>query len=491
MATVTLRPNATDFASNNSNVVGATSVHAALSDDSDASYVELPWGALVEVTLADLTMPSGALIKQVRSRLRARRIGTTDTSVFLTEGGTGTEHQWKPSVTTSIANHTGPWRTVKPSGGAWTDSVVDALLQRIYQGNDATLEAYEAYVDVEYNEQPVGTLTAPTGTYTNDSSPDAVWSYSDPESDPQTHYRLVIEPGDTSANAAPALDGTEEYDSGETSGSGTSATLPGLANGTYTVWLRVRQADVSGQTQRSEWDAIVYTINVAPPAVPTITANADDPHGRIILEADSSSTAGEEAEEYDFQFSDNGTTWTAVRTGTAVPPDSATADDPATVYDYESPPNTARFYRARAARYDSGSGERLVSSWSTSVQAALIPIRWWLKAPDSPNLNAHFWVQNYTEGGDRLDLSYILLDEDEWDAWRDLWNTNSTLLLQNRETKQWYVRLVGDRAAVHTPLGRQYPVVVDDGTDPHPQATRIRGNQARRLQVTAIIQPRP
>lgn len=489
MGTEVLRPNGTDFASGIASVVGATTHHEAQSDDSDASYSDMQGAGSLIVNLDDLTLPLGALIKQVRGRVRTRRTGSASLTFRVVEEG-GDFHSFAPSMSGTIETKTGPWWTTRPSGGPWTDAVLDALVAR-HTSTDVSIEVFETYVDVEYNERPVGTLTGPTGTYTNDSSPDAVWSYSDPESDPQTHYRIVIESGDQTANAAPALDGTEEYDSGETSGAGTSATLPALENGTYTVWLRVRQADVSGQQQRSEWDAIAYTLNVPPPAVPAITATADDGNGRVILTADSDSAVGEEAVEYDFQFSDDGSSWTAVRDGTAVPPDSGTADDPATVYDYESPPNTSRFYRARAARYDSGSGERLVSSWSGSVQVTAVPVNWWLKKPGDPDVNAQIRVTEVRESGDRLDVAWVLFDDDDRDAWTALWNQRTTLLLQSQETEQWYVRLIGDRAAVHTPLGRTYPVVVDDGTDPHPQLTRIRGNRAWRVSATAIVQDRP
>lgn len=502
MATVTLRPNGTNF--NGWTIVGGSaSADAALSDDSDATYVEVASGLVgaqsCAVQLEDLSgLPSGALIKQVRARIRMRtKEASQQTNEFrqdLGEYGSGTYHTWKPTVPTALTTLTGPWHTTKPGGGPWTDAVIDALGYEIADTGSAAkgFEVAEAYVDVEYNEQPTGTLTAPTGTYTTDSSPDAVWSYSDPESDSQTHYRIVVEAGDTSANSAPALDGSEEYDSGEIAGSGTSATLPALTNGTYTVWLRVRQADVSGQAQRSEWDSIVYTLDVAPPAVPTVTATADDVNGRVILTADSASAAGEEAEEYDFQWSDDGTTWTDVRDATGIPPDSGTDDTVATVYDYESVPNTARQYRARAARYDSGSGERLVSAWSSSsVQATAVPTNWWLKDPADPDVNAQIRVTELVESGDRLEVAWVLLDDDDRDNWTILWNQRTTLLLQSQETEQWYVRLVGDRAAVHTPLGRTYPVVVDDGTDPHPQLTRIRGNRAWTVTATGIVQGRP
>jgi hypothetical protein len=70
MSKATTRPDAT--ISNNWTVTGAATAHAALADNSDASYLQFPsgLGASVWLGFAEPVIPAGAVIKsdQIRSR---------------------------------------------------------------------------------------------------------------------------------------------------------------------------------------------------------------------------------------------------------------------------------------------------------------------------------------------------------------------------------------------------------------------------------------
>lgn len=158
--TVSLRPDGVviDTASW-ANTGGAGSKHAALADDSDATYL------LQDDYSADLIIFDfgtfafgGASINSVTLRIRFSGDLGSDTSdtvnfqqalagpLFTTADTTGAS----PSPTT----YTGATLTTKPGGGAWTQAAVDGLQCRIAPASQSDvlndMRVYALYADVVY-----------------------------------------------------------------------------------------------------------------------------------------------------------------------------------------------------------------------------------------------------------------------------------------------------------------------------------------------------
>jgi hypothetical protein len=248
--------------------------------------------------------------------------------------------------TATIATVTMPSHATRGDGGPWTQADIDDLGMDL-RPEGAGLRTYEAYIDVVYNEAPEATVTAPVegATNTNDSSPAISWTYSDPESDVQERFQAKIYASTQYVIGSFNPDTTiPVWSSGEVLTADTTVEVDSiLPNGTYRAYVRV--ADVGSGGRYGEWDFNEFTIDVDPPAVPTVTATADSDLKRVEVTADSPGSP--DVEFFDFEYSDDaGSTWTAMRDATRI----AATGTSATVYDYESPPNTPRVYRARAGR---------------------------------------------------------------------------------------------------------------------------------------------
>ena len=86
------------------------------------------------------------------------------------------------------------------------------------------------------NAPTVALAAPPSGIWTNSSRLTLDWTYADPESDPASTYEVQLASDPSFATIA--------YSSGQVSGTATSHTFPGVADGTY-LW-RVRAADSFG-----------------------------------------------------------------------------------------------------------------------------------------------------------------------------------------------------------------------------------------------------
>ena len=73
MTFVSLNPSST---SSNTGAVTGSSAHAALSDGSDATYVDYDYGEGSIFGLSDLSLPSGAVIMSAQVVFRCRKDGT-------------------------------------------------------------------------------------------------------------------------------------------------------------------------------------------------------------------------------------------------------------------------------------------------------------------------------------------------------------------------------------------------------------------------------
>lgn len=182
MTVSTLRPNGT---AQNLNVsrVGAASDHAALSDNSDSSYLTSWSDGGVAVELGDFTLPAGAVIKSFCPRIRCALASGSAGSIQVWLGDspypTGSQfYSYSQSVGwTSPTTVSGA--TVPTTG--WTDPGVDELMLSLFGFGNPTSEQiriYEAYLDITYVEKPEVTILEPTGTISDTNSPVVSWSMS-------------------------------------------------------------------------------------------------------------------------------------------------------------------------------------------------------------------------------------------------------------------------------------------------------------------------
>jgi hypothetical protein len=299
-------------------LVGGASAVAVLSDLSDASYIRAAGstpspGYTALFRMGPLTaVPAGAVIARVQLKMRYSHFGSAPSAwekwvpqtvlVGKTIGGGGytgyTTGESVPgySLSTSPQSWTGPYRSQTWDGkhylhGLLATPTARLFAQLVISRNWAfqTARIYSMSVLVHYDEQPTVTLSAPTGTVVV-SRPTWAWSFSDPEGQGQASFRAKAYT--TAVTALPGFTPdssgyTAAYDSGDTfttEHDHTASEAVG-ANGTYVAYLRAATADVAGVRPWSPWVSQPFTLSVAGPQAPTITATYDPGPNGILVRA--------------------------------------------------------------------------------------------------------------------------------------------------------------------------------------------------------------
>jgi hypothetical protein len=394
---LTDRPDSTAGAGTGWTVAGgAADADDAVKDDSDTTYVDGPANANdtvkgIRLGMPNTAVPATAKVRAVRLRFRAKDDSTWPWDSLLQARpllaglvGAGVASAWG---NTAITDYTGGWMTTKPAGGPWTQADLDAMevLLTTYTDNfgGAGGRIYSVHRDIDYNESPTVSVTAsaPAGV----SRPSFTWVMSDTEGDPQQewHAKLFTSAQYGAGGFDPATSAAT-WDSGPILESGTrSGVSPvDLANGTQArVYMRVRQADVSGQPSYSPWTASnTVTINVTPPAAPGLAILVDNTTGSIRLTVTKNNA--EANTTVTIQYADNGELpWKnhPALTGLAM---SGGSGSTLVVRDYEAPIGVTRYYQAAVTVAGA-----LSSGWSGSVLGAHTSSRTWWKDPLEPIYN--------------------------------------------------------------------------------------------------------
>lgn len=300
----TLRPNATIAIHPDMVVTGAANAHTALSDDSDATSVDLTISdgntrSLV-LGLPDITVAAGTFVQQVRVRVKYVNTGVGIQTSITPNLQDLSGNKWGSTTNAQVTlpiTYTGPWRTIWPKGAAanqiFTQSVVNSLqvaLDLIVNLGFGwkTISLIEVYVDVQINNLPTTTVTAPTGTVTLATRPTVTATYNDSDNDAMDRYRVkVFNSAQYGAGGFDPEISACDYDSGDVSqqlGAGFSfSQMPNvdLINGaSYRAYVKVRQFT---RYQWSTWAFSSFTVSLDPPATPTISGAVDDANGRIAL----------------------------------------------------------------------------------------------------------------------------------------------------------------------------------------------------------------
>lgn len=371
MAILNLFPDTTVSTDGTPTIVGGSaSIQAALSDNTDATYVVIDNGDKMRLGIAALTLPALAQIRTITIIARINAATSDDRFEII---------RWEPSSGLYEIQHINPGTTIGNfnllqstislgTGIAYTKAEVDAIECSINHINDlaggtSTVYVYRLYLQVITNEAPVATVTAPAegSSVTNTTKPTVTWTYSDPESNAQERYRVKIFTDaessvggfnpDTGAVGSTGMIVFPVWDSGEIYSAGTSVSVPvDLVNGTtYRAYVKV--ADVGSGGRYGAWDYNVFTINVTPPPAPAlvVTPQPNDPKGpRTKLDLTRTSSATPTTYMVIEYSDDSGVTWNLFRGAEKVvnSPDGTTF----TFYDYEATPNKVRQYRAKAVR---------------------------------------------------------------------------------------------------------------------------------------------
>lgn len=382
MTTATLRPNGTSAAANSS-VSGAASVHAALSDDSDSSYIRSagsPGIGSVVVDMGTVTLPAGAVTKQMRVRHRVgNRVAAfgcaSSVNIPGSENSDPAALQVSGTSAVAIATYVSAYAAVTLS-----QATIDALQLTITGevGNDTSQRHYESYIDLIYAEAPVCAITAPSGspTITDRTSPTVSWTHT-PGSDggAQSRYEVrVFTAAEYGIGGFDPATSPASFETGQVLGSTPSILVGPLANATYRVYVRTAQT-VNGAAHWSAWDFEAFEIDVSPPVIDSIVAAPDSADGRMIVTVERD-VAEEDWDFIELQSSiDAGTTWIPVRGCTLVAPSDP---DSWVGYDYETAPGVEVIYRARATAVLSDI--EVVGPWASSNSEQWETSKLWVKA---------------------------------------------------------------------------------------------------------------
>jgi hypothetical protein len=291
MATYVLRPNA-NWNNNSLFTIsgGSGSVHAALADNSDSTFITrtsntVPAFYEGEFGTTTLSATERVLSVNLRARIVVGTAGNAQFSLGVITDRNGRTVYYSVPITkqNTLALSTVDFAlnmTSAPNGAAWTQTLIDNLVFKFADNATATADktsVYEVYVDVVTTAQPTVTVTAPTGSITNTSFPSVVWTYSDTDGDPQSAYEVKIFDSTTYGASGFSPDtSTPSVQTGIVTSSNTGQTLEAdLANSTtYRAYVRVAQL-ANGVNYFSDWAFSQFSLAVNAPANPSVSAFFD------------------------------------------------------------------------------------------------------------------------------------------------------------------------------------------------------------------------
>jgi hypothetical protein len=373
MPTVTLRPTGNN-GSSGFTLVGAASLQAALSDDSDASYARIAagdWGTL-GLALNSPSIPAGAMLRSVTPRARAKTVAGTS-SLIVTPDLPGS------FSTTSLAFGSS-FTTVSAAPIAVSSLPSPMGMKAVGTFQPQTLDVAELYLDVLYASQPTTTVSAPSGTVTTTTQPQIAWLHT-PGADGGGQSAWEVRVFNDAQYSATGFNPATSTPFWSASGSGSaSSVVPAaqLVDDNYRVYVRTAQS-VGGVNHWASYAFSAFTVSSTPPPAPTITATPDDALGRVRLVVTIDDTQASIARiEHSV---DGGATWLPVRGGSRITVPGSTA----ILYDNEAPNGVTTLFRAQAIR-ESVNGD-IASAWSTSASTSWASSLTWLKHLRNPNLS--------------------------------------------------------------------------------------------------------
>lgn len=397
MAVVTVRPDQNVSGATSFTITGGSpSVHAALSDNSDSTYVRKSTSVSGTASLitgfGTTTIAASQTVRRVR--LRARIQTPNSNGKLNLQLGTRVSgvNYFTPALAVrgqvATGEVVGPWYSTAPDGGPWTQTKIDAVRVQTTEFRDSSDRAfvYELYVDVDVANQATVTVSAPTGTITATAKPDVTWSVSDSDGDTASSFQVkVFNSTAYGAGSFNPTTSTATWDSGQVASSDVSTSVGVyLSNATYRAYVRTAKT-INGSPFWSGWAYSQFTVNLTAPTVPTLTVtwNANTNSVAVTMTGATASPTFT-SQTYDLErTTTGGGTWTPVRDGTNRAPDGSFV---VTLTDYDAARAATVGYRCRSVGYV---GDNVIASaWSATSNASTTNDgTWWLKAVDDPTLN--------------------------------------------------------------------------------------------------------
>lgn len=282
MSVVTVRPDTTNSLSGLAVTGAGGDLDTALSDDNGATFVGGLGGSL-SVDFADPTIDPGDTVYAVVARAK---VATTGGDAIFGAGISGSVagHAFNilatPTVTTQ---NLVSWYT---SDNPTSATLTLTALGYGFGGAQATVNIYELYLDVYTFDQPVVSITAPTGTVTASNLPLAEWTPTlDTRRGSQSHYRVKVFTDDQHDAGGFDEDTTDPVqDSGIVQSADTSwRPSELLEDDDYHYYVQIAQ-EVGGELYWSDWDSIEFTLDVDLAAPAEFEVTAEDGLGRLRLE---------------------------------------------------------------------------------------------------------------------------------------------------------------------------------------------------------------
>lgn len=391
MTTTVLRPNATTD-TGGATVTGAATIHAAMSDNSDASYAAQITGGLTVLEMTTQALGANDVTKSSTVRMRCFQSSGAYANQLNVRipGAIGAPGYLTifPVPTVAGTTFTSAIRAIDR-----TSAQVAALQFEFFIGGFGTVRMYEVSCDLVWVAGAVTTITYPTGSpvLASSSSITATWtSVVDADADGATRDRYRVKIFTAAQYGAGGFDpetSTAFYDSGEVVSTNQSQVVPNLTNTTtYRTFVKVGDR-VNGVSHWGAWAggaASQFSTAFTTADILSVVGTPNNANARISVLV-TRVTAGPPPtwQTVEVQRStDAGATWLPVRAATNV----AVSGSTFTVLDYEAPNSAAVLYRAHAT-YTTG-GNSVVGPWTASTPA----VSWtaaadWLKHPSHPALN--------------------------------------------------------------------------------------------------------
>lgn len=408
-------------------IVGAATVHAALSDASDGSYIQSGSSLatvkqqLMYVVFSDLNLPAGAVIEYVQPVIRERHAagsGWMTVTEITARNNSGTHKTaWSQAqiganpADNAFRNTNGPIFTKAADGTEWSDcddSTFTAVLAwgpNWYETYYSTIAIPPALSKVSLNvayRLPGGTVVNEPGGPITDPRPPVGWE----TGNTQEAYRVVVvavgttdSSGRTAGSSSfdpgavlhPAFDTGKVY-SATTASVVTSHLPPGIS---YYFYVRTWQPSVGSVEMPTPWTRTgPFAVTASVVKAPTLLLTEDATSYTVQVAVARVAPVGAEVAPtfYGLQrWVGARSTWEDVQGATRLSGPGGWA-----YFDGTASAGDTVLYRARGV-YVLPSGVEVPSTW---VQATLVVTNrseWWLRDPTDYTLNRRIEVARYSE----------------------------------------------------------------------------------------------
>lgn len=424
MTTYTLRPNGTNAiaASRVTTYGGAASAHAALSDNSDTTYVRRTTSGapmlVLDLTTATISGDVAVVLPAYRRKSgSASAISTLRYAIGRVVNGALVKTPYvsasfkTTTISTVVPSLVSVGQQLDVQGQPWTQSAIDALLLVLDDPADASTAyltatyLYETYVYVYTLARPTTTPSiVTTSPVTSTSFPQfsiavnaVVEQWQKDNGDAFTDCELVVKLFDAATYGAGGFDpqtstpleaatlavAVNAYIDGSTASSVSALWQPSSplpASGTFRLYAYAKRDIASGVFGAASY--VQFTMNITPPSPPALTVTEDSGDGAVDIATTYTVPGGHADPRVTVERSnDDGVSWHAVPGLDRAVGGSTSLGG----VDYWMARGVTVKYRARLET--SLSGSPIASAWS-SLDTATVPVDgWWLKTLDRPDLN--------------------------------------------------------------------------------------------------------